>query len=86
MSVETAAIYEKLTPIFRDILDDKSLVITPNTSAREIPSWDSVNHIRIVLSIEKLFGLKIKVRETAELMNVGDLVEFIQQKLRTDAV
>jgi acyl carrier protein len=84
--VETAAIYEKLTPIFRDILDDKSLVITPNTSAREIPSWDSVNHIRIVLSIEKLFGLKIKVRETAELMNVGDLVEFIQQKLRTDAV
>lgn len=84
--METAAIYEKLTPIFRDILDDKSLVITPNTSAREIPSWDSVNHIRIVLSIEKLFGLKIKVRETAELMNVGDLVEFIQQKLRTDAV
>jgi len=84
--VETSAIYQKLTPIFRDILDDDTLVLGPHTSARDVPSWDSVNHIRIVLSIEEQFGLKIKVRETAELMNVGDLVEFIQNKSRADAV
>ena len=84
--METPAIYQKLTPIFRNILDDETLVLRPDTSARDVPSWDSVNHIRIVLSIEQQFGLKIKVRETAELMNVADLVEFIQKKSRSDAV
>jgi acyl carrier protein len=86
LGVDAAAIYQKLTPIFQNILDDNTLVLGPGTSARDVPSWDSVNHIRIVLSIEQQFGLKIKVRETAELMNVGDLVEFIQKKSRPDAV
>jgi acyl carrier protein len=84
--METSAIYQKLTPIFRDMLDDDALVITPHTSARDIPTWDSVNHIRIVLSIEQQFALNINVRETAELMNVSDLVEFIQKKLQPNAV
>ena len=84
--METSAIYQKLTPIFHNVLDDDSLVLRPETTARDVPSWDSVNHIRIVLSIEQQFGLKIKVRETAELMNVADLVEFIQKKSRSDAV
>lgn len=86
MSVETSAIYQKLTPIFREILGDDALVLTPRTSARDIPTWDSVNHIRIVLSLEQQFALKVNVRETAELMNVGDLVAFIEKKLQSDAV
>jgi acyl carrier protein len=84
--METSAIYQKLTPIFREMLDDDTLVITPHTSAHDIPTWDSVNHIRIVLSIEQQFALNINVRETAELMNVSDLVEFIQKKLQPNAV
>ena len=76
-----AAIYEQLTPIFRDIFDDDSIVLTPETSASEIPEWDSLNHITLVVAQESKFGVKFKSAELEELLNVGGLVALIQKKL-----
>lgn len=75
------AIYEQLTPIFRDIFDDESIVLTPDTRAADIPDWDSLNHITLVVAQETKFGIKFKSAELEELLNVGQLVHLIQQKL-----
>jgi acyl carrier protein len=76
-----AAIQEQLTQIFREIFDDDSIVLTPETTAQDVPEWDSFNHINIIIAVESHFGIKFQTAETEELKNVGHLVDLIQQKL-----
>ena len=66
-----------LNPIFRDVFDDDELVITANTTAKDIDGWDSLTHIRLVISIEKALDLRFTAAEISELENVGEMVELI---------
>lgn len=75
------AIYSRLTSIFRDVFDDDSLVATPVMTARDVPEWDSLNHIRLMVTIEKAFGIAFTTAEVAGFENVGQLVDAIATKV-----
>ena len=79
-TIDSEAIYQRLNNIFQDVFDDDSLVVNPQTSAKEIPDWDSVNHIRLIVSIESEFRVRFAVNEIEELKDVGDLVKLLQTK------
>ena len=74
-------ILERLTPIFRDIFDDDSIIVTGETSAKDIEDWDSLSQIRLVAAIEKDFGIKFKFGELNSLRNVGEMLSVIKQKI-----
>ena len=79
--MDSSDILAQLTQIFRQIFDNDSIVLTPETTAPDIAEWDSFNHINIIVAVEVHFGIKFRTAETEELKNVGHLVELIQQKL-----
>ncbi len=79
--MDSSEILAQLTQIFRQIFDNDSIVLTPETTAPDIAEWDSFNHINIIVAVEVHFGIKFRTAETEELKNVGHLVELIQQKL-----
>jgi len=79
--METTDIYTRLTPIFRDVLDDEDLVPSPELSAHDVPEWDSLRHIRLIVSVEKALGIKFTTPEISVLENVGQFVELIRTKL-----
>ena len=78
--METSDVYRKLTPIFHDVFDDDSLVLNPGLAAKDVDGWDSLSHIRLVLTIEKAFGLKFSAVEVGKLKNLEGLVALIQAK------
>ncbi len=73
-------VYERLTVIFHDVFDDDSIVLTPELTAAEVPEWDSLSHIRLVLAVQKAFQVKFSAAQTAELKNVGELADLIRSK------
>ena len=79
--MDNADIYRKLTPIFREIFDDDRLVVVPHLAAADVAEWDSLRHIRLVLSVEREFSLKFSAAEIGALENVGEFVELIRIKL-----
>jgi acyl carrier protein len=74
-------IYERLTGIFRDVLGDDSIVLTPNLTAKDVENWDSANHISLVAGAEAAFGVRFRTAELEGLRNVGEFVELIHQRL-----
>ena len=74
-------IYQRLTEIFQDVFDEDSIEVTPKLSADDVDGWDSLTHIRLVLTIEKAFKIKFSTSEIGKLENVGDLVALIQRKV-----
>ncbi len=74
-------VYERLTAIFRDVFDDELVVATPELTAEDVPEWDSLSHIRLMLAVQKSFGIKMSAAQIASLRTVGDLAALIEAKL-----
>ena len=79
-ALDSDLIFQKLTKIFREVFDDDNLVVKAQISASDIPDWDSVNHIRLIVSIESEFHVRFAVNEIEQLNDVGDLVKLLQAK------
>jgi len=78
--MDEADIYAKLTTVFSDVFDDDSIDVTSGLSARDVDGWDSLTHIRLMVTVEKAFKVKFSTREIGKLENVGDLVVLIRSR------
>ena len=74
------AILQRLDIIFQDVLDDEAIRLSPATTAADIDGWDSLNHVRLMVSVEREFKVKFTALELSYLKNVGDLVALLQSR------
>ena len=77
--MDEAQTYARLQEIFNDVFDDE-ITVTPELSAKDVDGWDSLAHIRLLLTVEKRFHIKFSTSEIGKLENVGDLVALIQAR------
>ncbi len=73
-------IYARLTQIFEDVFDEDSIKVTSELTAKDVDGWDSLTHIRLILTVEKAFKIKFSTSEIGKLENVGDLVALIKAR------
>lgn len=74
-------IQEGLTEIFHDIFDDETLVVHRDLTASQVEGWDSLTHVRLLLTAERKFGVRISAAEAGQLQSVGHLMDLLQEKL-----
>ena len=79
--MDEAQIYARLTEIFQDVFDDDSIKVAPELTAKDVDGWDSLNHIRLILTVEKAFKIKFSTSEIGRLERVGDLVALIKSRV-----
>jgi acyl carrier protein len=70
-------ILSTLLEIARDVLDDDDLSFTPETLFDDIEEWDSLNHINMVVRMEKTFGIRFDTARLRSIVKVRDLIEII---------
>jgi acyl carrier protein len=70
----------RITTAFRDVLDDDDLSLTRATTAADVPGWDSLAHVRLILAVQTAFKVKFSAAQVTKLKNVGDLVDLVEQK------
>ena len=83
MQNDLLPIFEQLNSVFQDVFDDDDLIAEAATTAQDVDGWNSLAHIRLVVSIEKAFKLRFSAAEISSLKNVGDMATLILRK-RTD--
>jgi len=75
------ALLARLNEVFRSVFDDPALTVSEATTAKDVPGWDSIVHITLVIEIERQFNVKFQMAEIEKLRNVGDLVAILTAKL-----
>ena len=73
-------IYSQLSSVLQDVLGRGDIEVKSGMSARDIKGWDSLNHVRIVLSVEEVFGVTFSSIEIPELRSIDEFVNLIQKK------
>ncbi|MCR5486052.1 MAG: acyl carrier protein [Lachnospiraceae bacterium] len=74
-------VFAEVTKIFRDVFDDDTLVIVDETNSGDIEDWDSLEHINLVVAMEKRFNMKFNLKEVGKLANVGEMVDLILSRM-----
>jgi acyl carrier protein len=57
--------------------------IDDRTSPDTVPTWDSMQHLQLVLALEQEFGLAFEVEEIEAMQRVGVIVSLLEQRLPT---
>lgn len=73
-------IFKALNEVFQDVFDDEDIVVVDTTTAEDIDDWDSLEHINLIVAVEKKFGIKFTMPEITALKNVGEMVNLILEK------
>lgn len=66
--------------IFRDLFDNDSITLTDATTANDIEGWDSLEHVNLIVMVEKRFKVKFTMDEILSLNNVGDMADLVLRK------
>jgi acyl carrier protein len=74
--------YTRLQNVFRQVFDDDEIVICPETTAADIEAWDSINHVNLVLAVEREFKVRLSTSGIAGLKNVGELVKMLEAQAK----
>jgi acyl carrier protein len=73
-------IIKEINIIFIDVLDDEDIVISESTTSDDVDDWDSLNHIHLVVAIEKHFKLRFTSEEIQSWKDVGEMILNMQEK------
>jgi acyl carrier protein len=79
--MQSSEIYQQLGGIFADVFDDDAIALKPEMTADDVDGWDSLTHIRLIISVEKAFKIKFSTAEVGKLKNVGEFVDLIASKV-----
>ena len=74
-----ADIIAKLQTVF-DAVFLEPVVLTPAISAKDVPEWDSLTHISLMVAVEKTFGVRFRVGEVENARNVGEFADLILKR------
>jgi acyl carrier protein len=69
----------RLQTIFRDVFSDPQLVLTEDVSTANLPDWDSVAMVHIILAAEAEFGVRFSTDEVAVVSSVADILRVIER-------
>jgi acyl carrier protein len=81
--IDTTPTLERLTEIFREAFNNDDLAISRETTARDIPEWDSLMHVSLLLNVERVFGVQFLSAEVVALQSVGELADMVDAKLKS---
>ena len=76
-------ISERLKKAILKALHLKDFDLKTETLAAEVPGWDSLNHVRVILAVEKEFNVRLKGVEILRLKSVGELQKLVDLKSGT---
>lgn len=72
-------ILQHIELIAGEILGMPDLKLAEKTTARDVPGWDSLTHVQIIIGVERAFGIRMTTTEVAQLENAGSLIDVVQR-------
>jgi acyl carrier protein len=73
-----AAVRKEVAAIFADVFKYTG-PLTLETMARDVPKWDSLQHMALVAAIEQTFEISLSMDEMIEIRTVNDICQILDR-------
>jgi acyl carrier protein len=76
----TMTTFDKLQPIIAATLKVAPAKITETTSDQDLPAWDSLGQVNLIMALEQEFGVYIEVEDFGNLNSVPAILAYLGQQ------
>jgi len=73
-------IIREMQAIFDELFLDQ-VTLAPELTAKEVPEWDSLMQINILVAIEQHFKVRFRMGEVETTSNIGEFADLIARRL-----
>lgn len=80
MAMDRSKVMTELARLFADVLDVDDVVLTDATTGDDVEGWDSLGHVRLMVAVERAFGVTFTTDEIGDVERLGDIVDLIVAK------
>ncbi|HJU88470.1 MAG TPA: acyl carrier protein [Gemmatimonadaceae bacterium] len=77
-------VWDSVVNVIRETFGDDQIKVTRETTASDIPEWDSVSNVELLVNLEYAFDVRFYTGEIAKVKNVGELVDIISARVRDE--
>lgn len=70
---------EQVRNLASDIFGIPAAKITAESSPETIESWDSVQHLNLVLALEEKFGVQLEPEDIEQMKNIGAVATLVEK-------
>lgn len=81
MSLNREQVLAEVNRIMCGVFNNPAIQLKYETTAHDVDGWDSLNHIELILAVEKHFKIRFNFAELQKFKNVGELCDNIVTKL-----
>jgi len=71
----------KVQQAFKAVFDIDPQMLSLETSASDVPGWNSLGHLSLTTNLEQAFGFTFDVDELMEMESVREIVRVVSAKL-----
>jgi len=68
----------KTSEVLKTITGVLKVEIDENTMKVDVPSWDSLKHIQLIMEVEEKFGVEIPIEKVPDIDSVSILLKLIE--------
>ncbi len=79
--MDRLAVIDQLNVLFEEVIDAGPVCLSEATVPTDVEGWDSLNHIQLVVVMEKHFDIKFTSEEILAWQNVGEITDCILTKV-----
>ncbi len=73
-------INDRLAAVFEKLFGVEPGGFSTGLTPENVPNWDSIGHMNLVVALENEFGLNLEVDEITEMTSSGKIIELLKAK------
>jgi acyl carrier protein len=70
---------EKLKKIMVSVFRLHKDIISDDAKMSDVPGWDSLSHMNLILEIEREYGVQLSGDDIAEMQSIPKIVEILSR-------
>lgn len=72
----------RIREVMVDILEVEPGVVGDGFGRDDAPSWDSMNHLRMVSALEEAFGIQFTMKEVGHMARFDTIRQLVAERLQ----
>lgn len=73
-------VYDQLREVIAQTLKTPTSSIGRTTRATDVPTWDSLGHVNLMMSLEQTFDIQLDVDDFPRLTSVPAILELLKAR------
>ena len=76
---KSSLLNKQIENIFSEAIQVPIEMVTPELEFGDLPEWDSLGHMEVMMRLEEEFGIEINADTIAQLVSIPEILKFIEE-------